>query len=231
MHDHIYNDFRAILFDMDGTLIDARKPICEATTHAFHTLRLPAPDCQTISQMIGLPLTNSFINLGMPENRIEEAVQLYRELYRKTALIQTTAMDGATEALAQAGKLAHIGIVTTKTSGYTREVLERLHMLQYVETIVGFDEVQNPKPHQEPILLALRRLGKDQSNQTNEFSRHIWMVGDTAADMGAALGAQISFARVTGFGFPLDTRVYPSEYFVETDNVLSAVTQISKRIQ
>ena len=89
-------------------------------------------------------------------------------------------------------KFATLGIVTTKTALYSRELMEYFELMQYFEVLIGREDVQNPKPHAEPILKALEKLDTE--------NREIWMIGDTKLDLIAAKNANInSIAVLSGY--------------------------------
>ena len=181
---------RIVLFDLDGTLIDSTTAIVESFYAAFdrHALKKPPPPA--ITALIGNPLSVMFESLGVPAAQVAEVIESYKTHYRAVCFDKTTLIDTAREALAHAAQHAKLGVVTTKTSQYSRELLAHFGIADAFDTIVGFDDVSRPKPDAEPLLLALKKL-----DFTDEA---VFMVGDTPIDLQAAHNAAAALGhRVT----------------------------------
>lgn len=183
----------AILFDLDGTLIDSTNAILSGFYTAFDEFKFLRPKKDEICSLIGHPLEFMFENLGIPKELIENFIKVYKEAYRKIYLQDTTLLQYANEALNTANSFADLGVVTTKTSKYSFYLLEHLGVARYFKTIVGRDDVIKPKPDPEPILKALENL--------NGHYNNIYMIGDTVMDAKAAKAANIVSIGVTcGYG-------------------------------
>ncbi|GHV60191.1 hydrolase [Campylobacterota bacterium] len=172
---------RIVLFDLDGTLIDSTEAIVESFYVAFDRHKLQKPPIAAITALIGNPLSVMFELLGVPPAQIAEVIASYKAHYRVICFDKTALIDTASEAIAFIAAHARLGVVTTKTSEYSRELLAHLGIADAFATIVGFDDVRRPKPDAEPLLLALKNL-----KFTDET---LFMVGDTPIDMQAALNA------------------------------------------
>lgn len=184
-----------ILFDLDGTLLDSTDAILASFLHAFTTRKtFPTPTKEMITKVIGYPLDIMFVKCGVDEDEAPLYVNEYKLFYREISLPQTTLLPYALKAIELASTFATLGIVTTKTASYTIPLLEHLNIMQYFATLVGREHVINPKPHPEPILLALNNLGMHPSS-------NIWMIGDTILDLEAAQKAQVNALGVLcGYG-------------------------------
>ncbi|ANE35483.1 HAD-superfamily hydrolase, subfamily IA, probable phosphoglycolate phosphatase [Campylobacter iguaniorum] len=178
-----------ILFDLDGTLIDSTSSILHGFHTAFDKFSFPNPTDEQICSLIGHPLDYMFANLGVRNELVWDFVAAYKEAYRQKYLDETKLLDGAFEAVAMASEFADLGVVTTKTSKYSVYLLEHLNIAKYFKTIIGKDDVTNPKPDPEPILKALKRLNKPAINA--------FMVGDTPMDANSAKAAGIVSIGVT----------------------------------
>ncbi|MBZ7928608.1 HAD family hydrolase [Campylobacter molothri] len=183
-----------ILFDLDGTLIDSTNAILNSFKDALKILNLDIKEDIKIKNLIGYPLKNMFTML-YPDyfNLIDEFVKIYRECYSKIYLEQTTLLPKVDQALHLAYNFADLGIVTTKGGTFTPILLESLNIKKFFKTLITLDDVKNPKPDAEPILLALNRLNKTQENA--------YMIGDTILDIQASLAANITpIALSCGYG-------------------------------
>lgn len=180
---------KIILFDLDGTLIDSTEAILESFSVAFKTFGREVPYCERIKAQIGHPLDDMFSTLGIDRDRVWDYVDVYKQHYRKISREKTILLPQAKEAIELASRHAKLGIVTTKTSKYSIELLEYMGIMDYFDVLIGREDVQNPKPHPEPILKALSKLQTDTTK--------CWMIGDTSMDMIAANAANIEGVAVT----------------------------------
>ncbi|CUU75897.1 HAD family hydrolase [Campylobacter hyointestinalis] len=158
-----------ILFDLDGTLIDSTNSILNGFFAAFDTFKFKRPQIEEICALIGHPLDYMFAHLGVNDEAVWDFVAAYKETYKKTYLQDTKLLDFAKESIELANEFADLGVVTTKTSKYSVILLDHLGVGKYFKTVIGKDDVINPKPHPEPILKALLNLDK-----TDKFA---YMVG------------------------------------------------------
>ncbi len=182
-----------ILFDLDGTLIDSTDAIVSTFHHSFEVHEHPKPKDDAIKALIGYPLDVMYAELGVDEERVWDFVATYKEEYRKISTIKTEMLPNAIEAVKKASQFATLGIVTTKTGKYSEELMEHFGLMKYFEVLIGREHVQNPKPHQEPILKELEKM--DISN------KEIWMIGDTKLDLISAKNAQVnSIGVLCGYG-------------------------------
>ncbi len=222
-----------ILFDMDGTLIDASVAIRASFREAFLRHGMNPPEEAAIDSMIGLPLPEMFRKSEVPPHRIPAFVSIYREEFRNLGPLHTHLLPGAGEAVEQASRFARLGVVTTKTARYTRILLEQLGLHSSFEAVVGYEDVIHPKPHPEPLWLALHRMGVEESpgEERDRFlQERCWMVGDTSMDLEAALAAGVGAVGVLcGFG---DLRAYQEEGRVPLHrNTKEAVTWIERTVR
>ena len=210
-----------ILFDLDGTVIDSTEPIVASFQHAFVQMSKEPPRREQIFDQIGHPLDVMFENLCAPRELISDFVTIYKEKYREISFAGTFLIDGAKEAIELASSFATLGVVTTKTSKYSAELLEYLGVMHHFGTLVGREDVVYPKPNAEPILTALSRLGKVADENS-------WMIGDTMMDIDSAKNAGISHVGVfTGYA-PKDIIMQGAKHYA--DNALLAVELIRQKI-
>jgi phosphoglycolate phosphatase len=206
---------RVILFDLDGTLIDSTEAILEGFRVTFEKFNKSYPGDEKVKKLIGLPLEIMFFKLGINEN-IEEFVNNYKMHYRKVSTQKTKLLPFSKEAILKASKFAKLGIVTTKTARYSRELLEHFGLMKYFEVLIGREDVINPKPHPEPILKALYLLKADKENA--------FMIGDTCLDIVSAKEAGI---KAVGVKWEYDENLKDCAEIIK-ENVLEAVEFIEK---
>jgi len=184
---------KIIIFDLDGTIIDSTEAILESFGKAYATFGREVPADESIKPLIGLPLDVIFVELGVPEEEAMAYANAYKEHYRTVHTQKTTLIPRAKEAIEYAHGYARLGIVTTKTTQYSRELLEHFDLMKYFDVLIGRDDVEHPKPHPEPVLKALSKLNY-------RFGKVTYFVGDTCVDMVAAEEAEIgSIGVLTGY--------------------------------
>jgi phosphoglycolate phosphatase len=178
-----------ILFDLDGTLIDSTDAIVESFGVSFAHFGQDAPKREEITQHIGHPLDDMFRSLGVEEASVDAHVARYREHYQKVSKAKTTLLPNAKESILVASRYAKLGVVTTKTASFSKVLLEHLGLMEYFDVLIGREDVQNPKPHPEPVIKALIKLKADKNC--------CYLIGDTCMDILAAKAAGIKAIAVS----------------------------------
>jgi len=180
---------RVILFDLDGTVIDSTEAILESFDVSYTEFNVEKPTDEDIKALIGYPLDDMYRFLGVAEHEVDDYVASYKSHYRKISRDKTFLIDGAKEAIEYAALHARLGVVTTKTARYSKELLDHFEILHHFEVLIGREDVENPKPHAEPILKALNLMNVQISNS--------YMIGDTRLDLFSANNAGIESVCVT----------------------------------
>ncbi len=176
---------KIILFDLDGTIIDSTEAILESFEKAYTSFGKVVPSAESIKSFIGLPLDIMFVKLGVDASEKMAYVQAYKKHYQTIHTQKTVLLPRVKEAIELACEHGRLGVVTTKTSEYSRILLEHFDLMKYFDILIGREDVQNPKPHPEPVERAMNALGY-------HYGKVTYMIGDTPADMIAAEEADIA---------------------------------------
>ena len=210
-----------ILFDLDGTLIDSTKAIYASFCEALEAFGYPKPNLDSVKATIGHTLEDMFLAHQIPEGRVGEFVQSYRNAYHAKMEAGTTLLPNAAEAIRLAASFADLGVVTTKRGDYSTRLLHALGVGEYFGCVVGVESISRPKPDSEPILKALESF-------SNAAVAQKYMVGDTTLDLESAKRAGISAVGVLcGYGKEEALRAYNVPICVDA---LAAVREIERSL-
>ena len=129
----------AVLFDLDGTLVDPAGGITEGIAHALRLHELPVPTREVLDSLVGPPLAMGLVEIaGVPQDRVQDVVDSYREWYKATGMARSVVYPGIDEAL---GDLDAAGVrlaVTTAKPEPLAKLLLAMHGLdRRFEFIVG----------------------------------------------------------------------------------------------
>lgn len=208
---------KILLFDLDGTLIDSTQAILESFVNAslFFGYNFKGRE-EEIQALIGSPLREMFIKMGLPQGEIEECVKLYRSNYERIYLQKTILLPKVMDSFKTLPSSYLLGVVTSKSSFFSKKILENLGMIKYFFRIVGIDDVKEPKPSAEPIFKALEGLEYDKSQ--------VYMIGDTFFDMQSAKNADVVGIGVQG-KYDKNLREYTDFVFEDIQQALEYIKQ------
>ncbi|MCP9233068.1 phosphoglycolate phosphatase [Mesorhizobium sp. LMG 17147] len=188
---------KAVLFDLDGTLVDSAPDITAAVNELLAGRDLPPLRLDQIKSMIGGGIRKlverAFAASGTPllGSALDEANRVMAPIYRRHLTGRTRLMPGVREVLTHL-HLSGIamGVVTNKPQLAAREILLHFGLTDYLGAIVGGDAVTYLKPAPDALLLALDQLQVE--------PRDTLMVGDSSADMAAARAAGMAVILLRG---------------------------------
>lgn len=180
-----------LLFDFDGTLLNTNDLIIQSFQHVLNKYFPGEYDRNDILPFLGPTLHETFGSVNLEKS--EEMIKDYREWNIGMHDELSTEFDGVTKTLhllkEQGLKMA---IVSTKQNAVVMKGLNLLNVTDLFDVVIGLDDVQNPKPDPEPILLALERLGADKEESL--------MIGDNLHDI---VGGQNAGVRTAGVAWSL----------------------------
>ncbi len=179
--------YKAILFDLDGTLVDSVPVILEAASRVLSEMGLPYDEA-VVRKAIGVPLRTQALQWA--GSRAEEFRERYHAIYRPLQDAQARLFPGTREMLETVRSAGHLtAVVTSKITWGTQRALERTGISDLFDTVITADDVVHHKPHPDPILKALESLGIT--------SQQALYVGDSIFDAEAALAAKVDMAGVS----------------------------------
>lgn len=174
--------YPTVLFDLDGTLIDSGEIILSSFRHATQTvLAREIPD-EVLAAAVGG--SNIYEQMrAFDEERAEELVRVYREHNEPLHddLVAFEGIERVLDRLRAEGR--QLGIVTAKRRKTVDLAFAILPLERYFDSVVTSEQTEHHKPHPEPVLTALDRLGSTPEEAA--------FVGDSPFDMGAGKAAGV----------------------------------------
>jgi pyrophosphatase PpaX len=186
----------ALLFDLDGTLVDTIELIISSARYAFADFEGTRPTDDDWRALIGRPLSVSIREFAKTDAETDRIFKRYREyqLLHHDNLVR--AFEGMTDALRDWNALGHpLAVVTSKSDWLARKGLELIGVSDLFPVLVGCDTCVNHKPHPEPVERALAQLHRSAADAI--------FIGDSPHDIesGKAAGVYtigVSWGAFTG---------------------------------
>jgi phosphoglycolate phosphatase len=190
---------RAVIFDLDGTLVDTAPDLMAATNHVLSLLK---------RRPITMPEVRTFVGRGAriliergvaaTGDAIDEASLSYYHAeflrhYEGHTADRSEIFPGVVALLNQLADVGiKAGVCTNKPEGLSRQLLDALDLNRFFGAVVGPDTIGIAKPHAAPYLETVKRLGVE--------PQHSLMVGDSEVDILTARAAGVPVIAVT-FGY------------------------------
>lgn len=217
--------FKAVVFDLDGTLLDTAGDYAAAANAMLEELQLPCLETDLIKTFIGngirmlvtRSLRASQASAPDPE-QVTQGLAVFERHYADLLTAETQIYDGVTEGLRQLRqKGLLLGCITNKYQKFTYPLLRRTGLLDYFTLVLSGDSLPQQKPHPAPLLHACRYFAVE--------PRHLLMIGDSANDTQAARAAGCPvFCVPYGYSAGLDIRE------LDHDGVITSIHEAAKRI-
>lgn len=189
--------YRAILFDLDGTLTDSGEGITKSVQYAIEKIGMPSPALEELRPFVGPPLMEQFMAFcHITEEEARKAIDYYRERYSLVGIYENQPYEGILETLRKLKKQGYLlGVASSKPEYYVKKILEYFSMDAYFEAVVGSELNGQRTRKSEVIEEALRRLGYEKRR------REVVLVGDREFDVLGARAMGIDCVAVTyGYG-------------------------------
>jgi phosphoglycolate phosphatase-like HAD superfamily hydrolase len=152
------SELRAVIFDLDGTLIDSMPLVLRAFAHALEPFR-PDLGIEDIFQRLGGPPARTLLELTGDESKAAEALRRLEGFgFDNGALVQPfIGMRGMLDALHKRG--LSMAVWTGRDRFTTQAILSAHNLEQYFKVVVCGDDLATHKPHPEGLVAILRKLG------------------------------------------------------------------------
>lgn len=166
---------KAILFDLDGTLTDSGEGITNCAILALEHFGLPIPSREDLRVFVGPPLSETFQKFGVPADKVDEAIAVYRSRYIPIGKFENTPYPGIRELLETLQQHGHrLYVATSKPEGMSVDILEHFDLAKYFTRICGAAMDMSRNSKEAVIAYLLEECGE---------AENMVMVGDTVFDI------------------------------------------------
>jgi len=173
----------AILFDLDGTLIDTIELILSSARHAFEEWPVRPTDEEWV-RGIGTPLVQQLRAYAANDDEVALLLARYRQYQNEHHDRLTRCYDDVPDVIAALADRGHqMAVVTSKASPIAHQSLAFVGLDHFFPVVVGYDDTARHKPDPEPVRVALSRLGVSPDDAV--------FVGDSPHDILAGNGADV----------------------------------------
>ena len=155
--------YKAILFDLDGTLTESGEGITKCVQYALEKLGRPESDLEKLKVFIGPPLMEQFMKYAdLDEATARKAVEYYRERYSTTGIFENRPYPGVEKMLQELRRKKYLlAVASSKPEYYVKQILDYFNLTEYFDEIVG-SEMNGARTNKtEVIEETLKRLGLD----------------------------------------------------------------------
>lgn len=211
--------YKAILFDLDGTLTESGEGITKSVQYALEKIGKPEPDLEKLKVFVGPPLLEQFMKYtGIDVENARRAVEFYRERYTVTGIFENSVYDGIEDLLYSLKKKGYVlAVASSKPEKYVRIILEHFNLAHYFDEIVGSEMNGGRTRKNEVIEEVLLRLGYQNKRE------QVLMVGDKEHDVFGARQAGVECVAVSyGYGTREElVNAQPLKIFDSVQEILS----------
>jgi pyrophosphatase PpaX len=193
-----FDNIRAVLYDFDGTLADSTELIMRCFRHTMRThLGEELADDAWLSGF-GTTLELQMRRFGRTPDEVEAMLDTYRTYQHSIHDDMLRPFPAAAETVAELERRGYgLAIVTSKRRRLAMRGMELCGLVSHFDVIVTPEDVTEAKPHPEPVLFALEKLGV--------APHEALFVGDSPHDVAAGRAAGTRTAAALWGPFPLET--------------------------
>jgi 2-phosphoglycolate phosphatase len=190
-------NYRGIIFDMDGTLVDSFHAIHGSLTEAMKQVGFAPWDLEKTKQHVGRGI-GYLVESAVGAAKKDEAVKIFLQDYNETCLARTYLLPSVSETLPRLRAAGlRLAVATNKALPFTERILAHLELDRYFDCVLGPEAVARPKPHPDMIDTILARF---------ELTKQECLyVGDMPLDIDTASRAGLDCLLVATGPYPYPT--------------------------
>jgi phosphoglycolate phosphatase len=209
MVDSKLSSVRALIFDLDGTLIDSKQDLIHSVNAMLLELGCKQLAASTISGYIGHgapQLVARALGDGCSEEERQHALQFFLSYYEHHKMDTTQAYPGVAETLEQLAGMP-MAVLTNKPVRISVRILEQMGLSKYFRVIYGGNSFETKKPDPQGATRVLRDLDAE--------PREALLIGDSEVDVQTARNAG-TLAAAVNYGFGVHDRgAYPADIYLD----------------
>ncbi|EHU2144181.1 HAD family hydrolase [Acinetobacter baumannii] len=217
---------KAVLFDLDGTLIDTAADFIRIIQQMCRDARRPVVEADLIRTQVSEG-ARAMVKLVYPELDVTNPIilahrQNFLDLYGNNIVVDTDLFEGMYPLLEELeAQQIPWGIVTNKPRGLSESLLEKLNLTERCAVLVCPEDVSKTKPDPEPMYLAAKQL--------NIPANEIIYVGDHPRDIDAGRNADM-YTILAAYGYlPIEHRDDLNAW--QADSIVNTVTELHELLR
>ncbi len=194
---------QALVFDLDGTIIDSIYDLTDSLNYALKKVNLEPYEPNQVKKFVGegmfsliekAVLSNSEDKNSKDKEKIQQCYQIFFEHYKDNAINKTVLFDGVEEFLNKHKNVYRFAILTNKSEYFTKKILKHLQIDTFFSFVITGDHPKYKKPSPEGIYRILQ--------EWNLKNNEIVIIGDHYTDIECAKTANIvSIFAMYGYGY------------------------------
>ena len=177
---------KAIVFDLDGTLLNTLEDLADSTNYALGACGFPARTLEEVRRFVGTGI-RKLIERAVPktatEPKITECFNIFCEHYKQNMENKTAEYDGISEMLSTLYAAGYKMAIVTNKADFAAQVLCGNLFGKYIKTVVGSVDNRPNKPAPDGVYYALQQMGVSKDEAV--------FVGDSEVDILTAQNAEI----------------------------------------
>ena len=182
-------NIRLVIFDLDGTLINAYQAVYQSINSAMKKMGFPKVSAQTIRRSVGWG-DRHLIEKFVGKEKLAEALAIYRRHHRRSLKNGTALLPGALRLLRSLKKNKYqMAVASNRPTPFSLMILKQLKIKKYFDYVLCADKLKKGKPHPAMLLKILKKFSLK--------PQEAFYVGDMGIDVQAGQRARIKTIAVT----------------------------------
>jgi phosphoglycolate phosphatase len=214
---------RALIFDLDGTLIDSKLDLIHSINAMLREKKKPELPAETIASYIGNgapQLVARAMGPNASQEELQSALEFFLAYYEAHKMDNTVPYPGVPEALEQLSEMP-MAVLTNKPVRISVRILEEMKLAGYFRVIYGGNSFEKKKPDPTGTNVILRELGMKPGE--------VLFVGDSEVDVQTARNAG-TWAATVNFGFGThDRTAHPPDLYLDRMTDLASLLRVGIR--
>ena len=175
---------KLVMFDMDGTLVDSSNAIVNTINYVRNNIGRESLEKSYILEYINDPNINSAEFFYGTDHFTDKQSYLFEDYYNKNCLNDIYLYDGIKELIENLSQNCKLAVATNASSIFAKKMLLHLDIHHHFDLLIGYNDVENPKPHPEMVHKILNKLDTKKEKAI--------LIGDSKKDTQAASRAGIN---------------------------------------